>query len=135
MIRSAPEPSIHPEVTVAHATQPTLFHNPQCSKSRGAKQLLDEAGIEYEIVEYLKTPPTAAELHHILELIDDPPAALVRRGDPKFKALGLDKADFVTEADVVALLVEHPELMERPVVVVGDRAVIGRPPERVNELL
>jgi len=115
--------------------KPTLFHNPQCSKSRSAKEILESSGAEYELVEYLKAPPSRAELERIVELIDDPPAALVRSGDPKFKALGLAKGDYVDGAAVVDLLVEHPELMERPVVVVGDRAVIGRPPERVSELL
>lgn len=112
----------------------TLFHNPQCSKSRGAKALLDEQGVDYELVEYLKAPPTRAQLERIVDLIDDEPAALVRTKDPKFKALGLDASAYTDKASVVALLVEHPEVMERPVVVVGDRAVIARPPERVTEL-
>jgi arsenate reductase len=114
---------------------PTLYHNPSCSKSRGAKELLADGGTEVEIVEYLKAPPSRAELERIVDAIEDPPAALVRSGDPKFKALGLAKGDYVERDQVVDLLVEHPELMERPVLVVGDRAVIGRPPERVNELL
>ena len=70
-------------------SEPTLFHNPQCSKSRSAKELLDERGVDYELVEYLKAPPTKADLERIVELIDDPPAKLVRTKDPKFKALGL----------------------------------------------
>ena len=115
--------------------QPTIFHNPSCSKSRGAKAILEVSGQDFELVEYLKAPPTKAELERIVDLIDDPPAALVRTGDPKFKALGLDKGDYVERDAVVGLLTEHPELMERPVVVLGDRAVIARPPERVNELL
>ena len=115
--------------------EPTIYHNPSCSKSRGAKEILDERGVEYQLVPYLKAPPTRAELERIVDLIDDPPAALIRTGDPKFKALGVDKADYTDKASVVALLVAHPEVMERPVVVVGDRAVIARPPERVNELL
>jgi len=114
---------------------PLIFHNPSCSKSRGAKEILEDAGVDYELVEYLKKPPTRAELERIVDLIEDPPAALVRTGDPKFKALDLDKADYTDKQAVVDLLVAHPELMERPVVVVGDRAVIGRPPERVHELL
>jgi len=120
---------------VTSAPKPTIFHNPQCSKSRGAKDILEGAGVDYELVEYLKAPPTKADLERLVDLLDDPPAALVRTGDPKFEALGLDKGAYGDKASVVGLLVEHPELMERPVVVVGDRAVIGRPPERVNELL
>lgn len=115
--------------------KPLIFHNPSCSKSRGAKEILEESGVAYEVIEYLKQSPTRAELERIVDLIEDPPAALVRTGDPKFKALGLDKTAYTDKLSVVDLLVEHPELMERPVVVVGDRAVIGRPPERVNELL
>jgi arsenate reductase (glutaredoxin) len=114
---------------------PTLFHNPQCSKSRGAKAMLDEAGVGYEVVEYLKAPPSRAEIERIIDGLDDPPAKLVRTGDPKFKALGLDRAAYTERDAVVDLLVEHPEVMERPVLLVGDRAVIGRPPERVHELL
>ena len=115
--------------------EPTIFHNPQCSKSRGAKAILDEAGETYDVVEYMKAPPGRAALEQLVDRLEDPPAALVRTGDPKFKALGLDKGAYIDKAAVVALLVEHPELMERPVVVVGDRAVIGRPPERVRDLL
>ncbi len=122
-------PNLTPNLT------PRLFHNPSCSKSRRAKEILDEAGVEYELVQYIKEPPTKAELERIVDLIEDDPGDLVRRNDPKFKALDLDPAGYRDKGAVVALLVEHPELMERPVVVVGDRAVIGRPTERVQELL
>jgi arsenate reductase len=115
--------------------EPTLFHNPRCSKSRGAKALLDESGVSYEIVEYLKAPPTRAELERLVRILDDPPAALVRTGEPAFKELGVDRSALGDPAVVVDLLVAHPALMERPVLVAGDRAVIGRPPERVQELL
>ena len=120
---------------MADAEKPTIFHNPHCSKSRGAKEILEDAGVEYEMVEYLKAPPTKAELERIVDLIEDPPQALVRTGDPKFKDLGLDKGAYTDKASVVGLLVEHPELMERPVVIVGDRGVIARPPEKLLELL
>ena len=116
-------------------SEPTLFHNPRCSKSRGAKALLDEAGVAYEVVEYLKAPPTRSELEHLVAILEDPPAALVRTGDAAFKDLGIDRATLTEAAAVVDLLAEHPALMERPVLVVGDRAVIGRPPERVQDLL
>ena len=119
----------------AGTAPPTLFHNPQCSKSRGARDLLRDAGVDVEIVEYLKAPPSRSELARIIDGLDDAPAALVRFGDPKFKALGVDRADCVTRAQVLDLLVAHPEVMERPVLVKGDRAVIGRPPERITELL
>jgi arsenate reductase len=116
-------------------SDPTLFHNPRCSKSRGAKSLLDEAGVSYEVVEYLKTPPTRADLERLVSILEDPPAALVRTGDAAFRESGVDRATLDAPGAVVDLLVAHPALMERPVLVVGDRAVIGRPPERVQELL
>jgi arsenate reductase len=112
----------------------TIFHNPQCSKSRGALGILHERGVDHTVVEYLKTPPDRATLARILTLLGGPPGALVRR-DSRYRELGLREADHATREQVIDLLVQHPELMERPVVLVGDRAVIGRPPERVVELL
>lgn len=112
----------------------TVFHNPNCSKSRGACQILGERGVDFDAVQYLKTPPTRDEILALIDKLDDPPAALVRK-DPYFKELGLDAGDYETPEAVADLLVEHPRLMERPVVVKGDTAVIGRPPEKVLELL
>ena len=112
----------------------TIFHNPQCSKCRGAMAILTERGIAPTVVEYLKTPPDRETLARILRLLAGPPGALVRR-DNRYKELGLKEADHATREQVVELLVRHPELMERPVVIVDDRAVIGRPPERIEELL
>jgi arsenate reductase len=120
---------------IAAMGEPTLFHNPRCSKSRGARALLDEAGADYEVVEYLKAPPGRAALERLVAILDDPPAALVRTGDAAFRDLGLDEASLADPAAVVDLLEAHPALMERPVFVKGDRAVIGRPPERVRDLL
>jgi arsenate reductase len=111
-----------------------IFHNPSCSKSRGALELLRAAGVDPEIVQYLKQPPSRAELERIIGMLGDPPAALVRH-DKRFRELGLDPAAYTGKAEVIDLLVEHPELMERPVVVRGERAVIGRPPEKVLDLL
>lgn len=115
-------------------TDVLVLHNPSCSKSRGAVEILRDRGIEFGVVEYLKTPPTVEDLQRILDAIDDEPAALVRN-DKRFKELGLAPSDYTTKAAVTALLLEHPELMERPVVFVGERAVIARPSERVLELL
>jgi len=115
--------------------EPTLvYHNPSCSKSRGALEILRDRDVDVEVVEYLRTPPDRAALGRILDAITDPPEALVRK-DKRFKELGLDAASYTTKKAVVDLLLEHPELMERPVVFVGDRAVIARPSERVAELL
>ena len=111
-----------------------VYHNPVCSKSRGALEILGERGVDAEVIEYLKVKPSPADLERILDTIPDPPRALVRK-DKRFQELGLDAADYETKEQVVALLLEHPELMERPVVFVGDRAVIARPSEKVLELL
>lgn len=110
-----------------------VFHNPSCSKSRGALDILRERGVDAQVVEYLKSPPTRADLERILDAIDDEPIALVRTDDDKFKRLGVDKP--ATRDAVIELLLEHPEVMQRPVVFVGDKAVIARPSERVTELL
>jgi arsenate reductase len=111
-----------------------VFHNPKCSKSRGALEILGERNVDAEVVDYLRAPPSRADLERILDAIPDPPDALVRH-DARFKELGLDPDDYDTRDAVVVLLLEHPELMERPVVFVGERAVIARPPEKLLELL
>jgi arsenate reductase len=112
----------------------TIYHNPACGKSRGALAILEQRGVRHEVVEYLKTPPGRATLERVLDLLPGPPADLVRK-DKRFRELGLDPADYVTRERVIALLLAHPELMERPVVVRGERAVIARPSEKVLELL
>ena len=111
-----------------------LYHNPACSKSRGAKQILEDRNVDFDTVEYLKAPLTKADLRRILELVDDPPAELVRK-DGNFRELGLNAGDYTSVDAVVGLLVEHPKLMQRPVAVRGERAVIARPSEKVEELL
>jgi arsenate reductase (glutaredoxin) len=111
-----------------------VYHNPACSKSRGALDILREQGIDTDVVEYLKAPPDRATLERIVDAIPNPPAELVRK-DKRFKELGLDAADYTTGDAVVELLIAHPELMERPVVFRGERAVIARPSELVLELI
>jgi len=111
-----------------------VYFNPSCSKARGAVAILRDRGIELEIVEYLEQHPSRADLERIVDAIPDPPAALVRH-DKRFAELGLDPTAYETKVQVVELLLEHPELMERPVVFRGDRAVIARPSEKVLELL
>ncbi len=111
-----------------------VYHNPSCSKSRGALEILVERGVEHEVIEYLKTPPDRATLERILERIPDPPAELVRK-DKRFKELGLRADDYTSEAAVIDLLLREPPLMQRPVVIRGSRAVIARPSEKVLELL
>lgn len=111
-----------------------LYHNPACSKSRGAKQILEERNIDFDTVEYLKAPLAETDLRRIVELVDDPPAELVRK-DANFRELGLSAGDYKTADAVVGLLLEHPKLMQRPVAVRGERAVIARPSEKVEDLL
>jgi len=111
-----------------------VYHNPRCSKSRGALELLAERGLEVDIVEYLQAPPDQATLEWILDTIDEAPAELVRHDD-RFRELGLDPAGYQDRASVVALLLEHPELLQRPVVIRDGRGLIARPSERVLELL
>ena len=111
-----------------------LYHNPACSKSRGALAILQERGAEFDVVEYLKAPLGEADLRHILGLIEDAPQELVRK-DANFRELGLKAADYASEDAVVGLLLAHPKLMQRPVAMRGERAVIARPSEKVEDLL
>lgn len=112
----------------------TLYHNPNCSKSRGAKEILEARGADFAVVEYLKTPLDAKAIRHLLKLLGVPPGELVRK-DGHFRELGLKEEDYTTAEAVAALLTEHPKLMQRPVVVRGERAVIARPSELVETLL
>ncbi|MCB1686540.1 MAG: ArsC/Spx/MgsR family protein [Pseudomonadales bacterium] len=112
----------------------TLYHNPGCSKSRGAREILERAGVQFEVVEYLSRPLSRTRLLQLIELLGLPPAELVRK-DAKFDALGL-KAEHYLEAEAVAdLLVRYPQLMQRPIAVRGNRAVLARPSERIAEIL
>ncbi len=112
----------------------TIYHNPSCSKSRGALEILQNRGAEFETVEYLKTPLTQETLQGILDMLPNEPVELVRN-DKRFKELGLNRNDYQNGPAVVSLLTAHPELMERPVVVNDGKAVIARPSEKVEELL
>lgn len=112
----------------------TIFHNPRCSTSRAALDEVSAAGADAEVVQYLKTPLDEAGLRALLAKLEDPATDLVRR-DATFKELGLVDADVATEDQVVAVLLEHPRLMQRPVLVRGDRAIIGRPKDRVPAFL
>lgn len=111
-----------------------LYHNPRCSKSRGALALLRELGIELEIVSYLDRPPPIAEIRDLLQLLGVGPRALLRTGEPEYAELGLGDPT-LGDGALVAAMHAHPRLIERPVFVHLGRAVIGRPPERVLELL
>ena len=97
-------------------------------------RIAEERGVEVDIVEYIKTPPDADTLRSIIAKLEDEPTALVRR-DSMWKKLGLTEADAATEEHIVDLLVKHKQLLQRPVVVTADTAIVGRPKERVTELL
>lgn len=111
-----------------------LFHNPRCSKSRGALELLSERGIVPEILPYLEQPPSVAELRELLGLLGLPARALLRTGEADYAELGLDDPALDDDA-LLAAMHARPRLIERPIFVHGGRAVIGRPAERVLELL
>ena len=111
----------------------TIFHNPKCSKSRATLALLEEGGATPRIVEYLKTPPTRAELKTILSRLGMKPEQLIRKGEDVYKAKFAGKT--LTDEQWIDAMVENPVLIERPIVVRGDRAVLGRPPENVKTLL
>lgn len=111
----------------------TIFHNPRCSKSRQTLELLKSKGVEPEIVEYLKTPPNAAELERILNLLDKSPRELMRTKEAIYKELGL--ADENDNAKLVTAMVNNPKLIERPIVITDNKAAIGRPPEAVLDIL
>jgi arsenate reductase len=112
----------------------TLYHNPRCSKSRTALALLRERGVEPEIIEYLKTPPDEAELMGVLRKLGLNAEDVIRKNEAPYKELGLGR-DSITEAELIAAIAAHPILLQRPIAVAGKRAVIGRPPERMLELL
>lgn len=114
--------------------EPIIYHNPRCSKSRQTLQLLQEQGREPFVIEYLNEPPDAATLERILTLLGLEPRQLMRTKEPEYSELNLDDPA-LTREQLIAAMVEHPKLIERPIVIAGDRAAIGRPPERVLEIL
>ena len=110
-----------------------VWFNPRCSKSRGLKALLDERGIEAEYREYLEQPPTVAELENLLERLGtDDALTIMRSKEAAFQEQNLADADTATR---LAAIAATPSLMERPILVIGDRAVVARPPERASEIL
>jgi len=111
----------------------TIYHNPRCSKSRQTLELIQEKGIEPDIIEYLKSPPSEAELDHILKLLGEEPEALMRQGEDEFKQYFKGKE--LSRTETISLMVQHPKVIERPIVVKGDKAVVGRPPESVLDIL
>ena len=114
--------------------QVTIYHNPKCAKSRETLKLLEMRGIEPTIIDYLKNPPGKIKLAELVKLLGIEPRALLRSKEPEYKQAGLDNPK-VTDAAVLQAMVKHPKLIERPIVVVGRKAALGRPPENVLKLL
>ena len=111
----------------------TIWHNPRCSKSRQAHSILEEQAVDFDVVRYLDEAPSRHELERVLGLLGtDDPMKIVRTGEDRWKDLGLDTGDREAVLDALA---QNPVLIERPIVIKGDRAVVGRPPENVLDLL
>ncbi|MEL7001603.1 MAG: arsenate reductase (glutaredoxin) [Bacteroidota bacterium] len=111
----------------------TIYHNPRCGKSRQTLKLVEESGEEVEVVQYLKTPPTKEELESIIKKLAIKPEDLLRKGETIFKEKYKGKT--MSDEEWILAMVENPILIERPIVIKGDKAIIGRPPENVKDLL
>ena len=112
----------------------TIYHNPRCSKSRQTLQLLQDKGIEPAVIEYLESPPDAAQLAGILALLGKSPRELMRRKEAEYKDNALDD-ESLSDAQLIAAMIAHPKLIERPIVLANGKAALGRPPEDVLEIL
>lgn len=112
----------------------TLYHNPKCAKSRAALKLLEDRGLKPRVVEYLKTPLSAAELRCLLGLLGLNPRALLRTKEPEYKQAGLDNLE-LPDTQIIRAIIKFPKLIERPIVVSGKKAALGRPPENILKIL
>ena len=112
----------------------TIYHNPRCSKSRQTLSLLEDKGVEIDVIDYLKTPPDAATLKTLIKKLGITAKDLLRKGEDEYKKAGLDKED-VTEDEIIDAMVKYPKLIERPIVVNKGKAALGRPPENVLTIL
>ncbi|WP_375324335.1 arsenate reductase (glutaredoxin) [Flagellimonas sp. GZD32] len=110
-----------------------IYHNPRCRKSREGLQIIEESGQEFEIVKYLEEVPTKAELIHLIEKMGIAPLDLVRKNEAIWKENFKDKS--LSDDEVISAMIEHPKLIERPIVVNGPKAVVGRPPEQIKSIL
>ena len=115
-------------------TDLTLYHNPRCSKSRGALELLEARGLTPTVVRYLETPLDAAQLKALLAKLDLTARQLLRTGEEEYKTLNRADAS-LSDPQLIAAIAAHPKLMERPILETADKAIIGRPPENVLEIL
>ncbi len=112
----------------------TIYHNPRCTKSRLTLKLLQNNNFKFTVIEYLKTPPSAQTLSEILDALCMKPRDLIRTNEPIYQSENLANPQ-LTDEQLIDKIIEHPILIQRPVVVNGDKAAIGRPPERVLEIL
>jgi len=110
----------------------TLYHNPRCSKSRTALQLLEQQGVALTVIEYLKTPLNAESLQSLIHKLGLPPRDLMRRSETPYKEIELQDA---SDADLIAAMIAHPILIERPILADDTRAILARPPERVLDFI
>ena len=111
-----------------------IYHNPRCSKSRQTLKLLEERGVQVDIIEYLKEAPSKTELESVLELLNMEPRELMRKGETVYKELDLKNAN-LSSAQLITAMLENPILIERPIVLANGKAAIGRPPESVLDIL
>ncbi len=112
-----------------------IYHNPRCSKSRQTLSIIEETGEDVDIIEYLQDGPSLEELDELCTLLGAEPLEIMRTHEERFKELGLSKKDERSREDWLQLMIENPILIERPIVVRGEKAVLGRPPENVFEIL
>lgn len=115
-------------------TDLTLYHNPRCTKSRGTLELLEARGLTPTIIHYLENPPDAAQLRELLGKLGIGARGLLRTGEDEYKTLNMADTG-LSDEQLIAAMAAHPKLIERPILVVGDKAVIGRPPENILEIL
>ena len=111
-----------------------IYHNPRCSKSRDTLTLLQKHHIEPQVILYLESPPTVKQLKELLQLLNMKPRDLLRKSETEYKELNLDNTKLSDEA-ILKAMIQHPKLIERPIVVINNKAVLGRPPENILELL
>lgn len=125
---------MHSDVTLFMADTIRIYHNPRCSKSRQTLELLQAKHLQTDVIEYLNAPPSMAELERILKMLGLQPRQLMRTKESEYKDLGLDNPR-LSNKQLLKAMVEHPKLIERPIVVCNGKAAIGRPPEAVLEIL
>lgn len=124
----------YPNTTVSSVMETKIYHNPRCSKSRQTLALLHDNGMNPEIIEYLTNPPSHQQLDSLLRGLAMEPRELMRRGEDEYQTLGLND-EALDRNQLIAAMVSHPRLIERPIVVIGDQVALGRPPENVLSIL